>query len=116
MFTIELIGNLGRDAEIDNVNGVSFLSFRVAATNTRKEKEGNKIEDTVWVSCTATPNESLCSYLTKGSTVFVRGRGKLSTYKSANGTAIDVSCRADELQLITSTKHNNTGENKDQIF
>lgn len=116
MFVIAIIGNLGKDAEIINHNGVSFLSFNVAATNVRRDREGNKVKDTTWVSCTAAPNENLCRYLKKGSTVFVRGKARLSTYQSTNGIAIDVSCRAEELQLITSTADNIDHINQPDIF
>lgn len=101
MFIIEFIGNLGKDAAIINHNGISFLSFSVAATNISKDAAGNKIDNTTWVSCTTKPNEALARMLVKGASVFVRGRAKLTTYKSINGTGIDVACRADELRVLS---------------
>lgn len=109
MFIIEAIGNLGADAAIRNVNGTSFMAFRIAATNTRRDASGNKIDTTTWISCTAAPSEKLFNYMKKGTQVFIRGKANLSIYNGKNGPSIDVSCRADELKLLSS---NNTETNQ----
>lgn len=119
MFTIEIIGNLGKDATTVNHNGNSFISMTVAATNVSKDISGNKIENTTWVNVTTQPNEKLQQFLTKGTSVYVRGLAKLRIYQSINGPAIDVSCRASELKLLSSTHNDiktvsNQNQNQDQ--
>lgn len=83
MFKIEVIGNLGADAEVKESNGTKFITMRIAHTDSYKDDAGNKHEKTVWIDATMNDADSkLLPYLKRGVKVFVRGNGSLRVYSS----------------------------------
>ena len=53
MIKVEIIGNLGADAQLQEKNGNKFVAFRVANTDKWVDKStGQVIESTQWISCT----------------------------------------------------------------
>ena len=53
MIKVEIIGNLGADAQLQEKNGNRFVAFRVANTDKWVDKStGQVIESTQWISCT----------------------------------------------------------------
>ena len=94
MLNLNLIGNLGKDAETKNINGKEYISFSVAST----EKKGEQ-ECTTWISVLAGNNPNLLPYLKKGQQVFVSGRMSASIYQSQNNIGMDISVFASTLQL-----------------
>lgn len=83
MFKVEVIGNLGADAQIKGENGRQFISFNVAHTDTWTDDAGQKHEQTQWVSCIINDIESkVRPYLVKGKTVYVRGDARLRVFSS----------------------------------
>lgn len=86
MLKVEIIGNLGADAESREINGKRFLSFRVAETRKFADKStGEMVQSTMWVSCTMDgPNTNLVPFLKKGQRVFVRGNLDLKIYVSSS--------------------------------
>lgn len=85
MFKVEIIGNLGQDARInENTNG-KFVSFSVA--HSRKWIDAQRVEhqETEWFSCTLNGDGgALLQYLKSGQQVFLRGDGKLRMWEDAN--------------------------------
>ena len=78
MLTAEIIGNLGYDAVVKQINGKDYVSFDVA----HEERNGND-KSTVWVSVLWYGNGgNLLQYLKKGAKVFVRGRLQAGIYTS----------------------------------
>lgn len=103
MFKIEVIGNLGADAEVKESNGTKFVTMRIAHTDSYKDEGGNKHEKTVWIDATMNDAESkLLPYLKQGVKVFVRGNGSLRVYSSPKDrcmkAGITVSVR--EIELV----------------
>lgn len=94
MLQLNLLGNLGRDAEVKTINDKQFLSFSVAST----EKQG-ETETTTWVSVLCSHNPNLLPFLKKGQQVFVSGRMKAGIYQSQQNFGIDISVFAQTLQL-----------------
>lgn len=71
MLQLEVIGNLGNDAEIKEFSGKKYVSMNVA--HSEKKKDGN--ESTVWVSVLwYGDGGGLFQYLKRGCKVFLRGR------------------------------------------
>lgn len=71
MLQLEIIGNLGNDAEIKEFNGKKYVSMNVA--HSEKKKDGS--ENTVWVSVLwYGDGGGLFQYLKRGCKVFLRGR------------------------------------------
>lgn len=93
MILANILGNLGKDAEIKNINGKEYLSFSVAST----EKKGES-ESTTWISVLSS-NTNLLPYLKKGQQVFVSGRLSASIYQSQQSVGIDLSVFAQTMQL-----------------
>ena len=94
MLITQIIGNLGRDAEVKPINGKEYISFSVAST----ERQGEQ-ETTTWVSVLASHNPNLLPFLKKGQQVFVTGRLSARIYQSNNSFGIDLSVFAQTLQL-----------------
>lgn len=84
MIRIEMIGNLGANAELKDNNGRKFVSFRMAHSDKWKNAQtGQDIVSTVWASCAINGDaHNLLPYLKKGVKVFVRGSVQLSLYSS----------------------------------
>lgn len=83
MLKVEIIGNLGADAEVKESNGSKFVSFRVAHTNKWNTSAGEKRESTSWIDCTMNNVESkVIPYLKSGVKVYVRGSANLRLYSS----------------------------------
>jgi single-strand DNA-binding protein len=99
MRRVELIGNLGRDAELKATNGgTSVLNFSVAAKGARKDDES------VWHSCAlfGARAEKLAEYLKKGQRVFIRGEYKIRQWSKGDKSGVDVDVTVDELELLSS--------------
>ena len=92
MIKIEVIGNLGADAQLQVVNGNKFVSFRVANTDSWTDKVTGEIRKTTqWISCSLNGDGgSLLAYLKKGTKVFVRGNANMVTYSSPKTHQIEV--------------------------
>lgn len=83
MLKVELIGNIGADAEIKDVQGNKFVAFRVAHSSKYKDAQGNQTESTTWVDVTINDTDSkVIPFLKQGVKVFVRGNASLRVYSS----------------------------------
>lgn len=84
MIRIEMIGNLGADAEVKDYNGKKFISFRIAHTDKWIDRATSQEHtSTVWASCTINGDGgNLLPYLKKGVKVFVRGSMSMNIYSS----------------------------------
>lgn len=87
MFKIEVIGNLGADAETRVSNGATYVAFRVAHTIKSVDMlSGEVVREAVWVSCSkAGECTNLMPFLRKGTKVFVRGNAQLKVYTGHDG-------------------------------
>ena len=87
MFKIDVIGNLGADAETRVSNGATYVTFRVAHTvKSVNIHTGEIVRDAVWVSCSkAGECANLMPYLHKGTKVYVRGNAQLKVYTGHDG-------------------------------
>ena len=87
MFKIDVIGNLGADAETRISNGATYVAFRVAHTIKSVDMQtGEVVREAVWVSCSkAGECANLMPYLHKGTKVYVRGNAQLKVYTGHDG-------------------------------
>lgn len=87
---MEVIGYLGRDAAVSDVDGMCAINFSVAHTEKFK-KDNVQHEKTTWVECTIwrKPDAvNVASYLKKGVMVYVDGKPDARAYKAKVGDAI----------------------------
>lgn len=106
MFRVEIIGNLGADAEVKESNGSKFVTMRIAHTDSYKDDAGNKHEKTVWIDATMNDADSkLLPYLKQGVKVFVRGNGSLRVYSSPKDRCMKAGCTISvrEIELVGGT-------------
>ena len=118
MIKVEIIGNLGADAQLQEKNGNRFVSFRVANTDKWTDKStGQIIESTQWISCTLNGDGgALTPYLKKGSKVFVRGNAQFVIFSSAKTHQMEVGVNlfVREIELCGGQKDNTQAEQQPQ--
>lgn len=84
MLKVELIGNLGADAQVKEANGAKFVTMRIAHTDRWTDDQGKTRESTIWVDVTFNNAESkVLPFLKAGVKIFVRGNASLRVYSSA---------------------------------
>jgi single-strand DNA-binding protein len=79
-----LIGNLGKDPEIQNFDkGVKKAAFSLATSETYRNREGQEIEQTEWHNIILWRGlaEVAEKYLKKGSQVYIEGRIRSRSYE-----------------------------------
>ena len=93
-----VVGNLGKDAELQaRDGGSSTLKFSVAATNYKKV--------TTWFNCTlwGVRGEKLSTHLTRGTKVMVRGELCLNKYSGRDGQErVSLDLNVDNVELLGS--------------
>lgn len=85
---VQLIGNVGNDPEIKNLEGGKKLANLTIATNEVYYKEnGDKVQQTEWHRVTAWGKtaEIIEKYVTKGSQVGIEGKLTHKSYDDKNG-------------------------------
>ena len=83
-----LIGNLGQDPEIKKTEkGKSVARFTLATTDSYRNSEGQKVEDTTWHNIVAWNGlaEVATKFLKKGREVAVEGRIAHRAYEDKEG-------------------------------
>jgi single-strand DNA-binding protein len=79
-----LIGNLGRDPELNQTQGgQSVCRLSLATKRTFKNKAEETVEETEWhrITVWGRSAENCAKYLSKGSGAYVEGRLKTSSYE-----------------------------------
>ena len=85
---VQLIGNLGNDPEIVNLDGGKKLAkFSIATNETYKNQKGEKVTDTQWHNIVAWGKtaEIIESYVTKGKEVAIEGKLTSRSYDDKEG-------------------------------
>ena len=110
MIKIQVIGNLGKDCVVNQVNGKNVINFTVAHTEKYKDSQGNNQEKTTWVDCAYwTDRTAVAPYLQKGTQVYVEGTPEVRSFTRNDGTTgATLTMRVREVQLL-GRKGENTG-------
>lgn len=83
MLQLQVIGNIGGDAELHRENGNEFVTFKVAHNDRWTDANGVQRETTTWVSCVWAGNGgNLLQYLRKGQNVYAVGDAEVRQYHS----------------------------------
>jgi single-strand DNA-binding protein len=114
MIKLQIIGNLGKDCIVKEVNGKNVINFSVAHTERYKDSQGNQKERTTWVECAYwTERTAVSQYLTKGRTVYAEGSPEADAYSNKEGQpAATLRMRVQNVQLLGTT--NNEGNTSNQ--
>ncbi len=85
---VQLIGNLGNDPEIINLeSGKTLAKFSIATNENYKNAKGEKVTDTQWHNVVAWEKTAKIveSYLTKGKEVAIEGKLTSRSYETKEG-------------------------------
>ena len=103
---LEIIGNLGSDAIIRDVNNSKAISFSVAHSEKYKNAQGVEVENTTWVKCTiwkkTGKSTEIVKYLKKGTLVAIEGSPSVRVYKNQQGEIVaSMECRVNFIKLLS---------------
>ncbi len=102
MIKLQIIGNLGKDCIVKEVNGQNVINFSVVHSERYKDKQGNQKERATWVECAYwTDKTGVVPYLTKGKTVYAEGYPEVDAYNNKeNQPAATLRMRVLNIQLV----------------
>jgi single-strand DNA-binding protein len=102
MIKLQIVGNLGKDCIVKEVNGKNVINFSVAHTERFKDSQGNQKERTTWVECAYwTDRTAVAQYLKKGKMVYTEGSPEADGYlNKENQPAATLRLRVQNLQLL----------------
>ena len=102
---VQLIGNLGNDPEIVNLeSGKKLAKFSIATNESYKNTKGERVTDTQWHNVVAWGKtaEIIENYATKGKEVAIEGKLTSRSYETKQGEKryiTEIVC--DELLLLS---------------
>ncbi|NJB36451.1 MULTISPECIES: single-stranded DNA-binding protein [Flavobacteriaceae] len=101
---VQLIGNLGTDPEVLNLDGGGKLArFSIATSESYKNNKGERVEDVQWHNIVAWGKlaDLVESYLVKGKQVAIEGKLTHRNYETSNGEKRYITeVRCNELLLL----------------
>lgn len=102
MIKLQIVGNLGKDCIVNEVNGKTVINFSVAHTDRFKDATGNIKEKTYWVECAYwTDRTNISKYLLKGKMVYAEGTPEADAYTNREGSpAATLRMRVRDIQLL----------------
>lgn len=102
MIKLQVIGNLGKDAVVNSVNGKNVINFNMAHTERYKDAQGNQKDRTIWVECAYwTDRTAIAPYLKKGTQIFVEGNPDVRSYTTQEGRqGASLTLRIQNIQLL----------------
>ena len=83
-----LVGNLGKDPEIKNLeSGVKLAKFSLATTETFRDRDGNRTEHTEWHNIVLWRGlaDIAEKYLNKGKSIYLEGRIRTRKWEDQDG-------------------------------
>ena len=105
MLKTQLIGRLGADAEVKVLqNGSKVMELRIAVDMSYRNKDGEKVDRTVWVKATqwnVKDNSTIQNYLKKGGQIYVEGEPSANGYTNKDGAVVaNLELKITNIQLL----------------
>lgn len=105
MLKTQLIGRLGADAEVKSLqNGSKVMELRIAVDMSYRNKDGEKVDRTVWVKATqwnVKDNSTIQNYLKKGGQIYVEGEPSANAYTNKDGAVVaNLELKITNIQLL----------------
>lgn len=114
---VMLIGNVGREPELKfTPSGIPVTSFRLATSETWKDRDGKLNEHTDWHTIVAWRGlaEVINKLVGKGSRIYIEGRIQTRNFEDRNGNRRHVvEVLADQMLLLDNRKDRNPGDSND---
>lgn len=87
MQKIQIIGHIGGDCEVKDLNETQVINFSVAVSESYNNKAGEKVTNTIWFECSRfTNNVAVAPYLKKGTQVYIEGKVNNRAWLKEDGT------------------------------
>lgn len=117
MIKLQIIGNLGKDCIVKEINGKNVINFSVAHTERFKDAQGNQKERTTWVECAYwTDRTAIAPYLVKGTMVYAEGSPEADPYMNKEGQAsATLRMRVQNIQLLGGGNRDSQGANQGNV-
>jgi single-strand DNA-binding protein len=111
MIKLQIVGNLGRDGVVREVNGKNVINFSVAHTERYKDGTGNLKERTTWVDCSYwTDRTGVAPYLKKGTLVYAEGLPSAESFTGKDGNpGVALRMRVSNVHLLGSSPRSEEG-------
>ncbi len=107
---VTLIGNVGKEPEIRNLDGgLIVASFSLATTESYKNKAGERVKNTEWhnITCWRHLAELAEKYIKKGSKLYIQGKITTRKWEDKDGnTRYTTDIIAQQIQLLDSKPRN----------
>lgn len=118
MIKLQIIGNLGKDCIVKEVNGKNVINFSVAHSEKFRDAQGTEKERTTWVECAYwIEKTNVAQYLTKGRTVYAEGYPQADAYANKDGQpAATLRMRVINIQLLSSNTGGGEGGSTQQQY
>lgn len=118
MLKLDLIGYLGMDAEIKEIEGIEITTCRVAHTEKWTGSDGAKHEQTQWIDVIVQHQSKVIPYLKRGTQVYVRGNMRTRVYSSQKDRCMKagITINATEIQLLSARKEEKNDVQSDAPF
>jgi single-strand DNA-binding protein len=102
MIKLQIIGHLGKDCIVKEVNGKNVINFNVAHSEKFKDSTGTLREKTTWVECAYwTDRTAIAPYLLKGQLVYTEGSPEADGYlNKENQPSATLRMRVRDIQLL----------------
>ncbi len=102
MIKLQIVGHLGKDCIVKEVNGKNVINFSVAHSEKFKDSTGTPKERTTWVECAYwTERTAIAPYLMKGQLVYAEGSPEADGYlNKENQPSATLRMRVRDIQLL----------------
>jgi len=106
---IQVIGNLGNDAVVNNAFGKNVVNFTLCYSNRYKNSQGVDVTDTLWMSCAYWVEKTgISQYLKKGTQIFIEGTPEVTLYTNKEGKTVpQLKVRVSNIQLLSKSESSN---------
>jgi len=108
-----LIGNLGRDPEVRNLdNDVKVASFSLATSESYKTKDGTRVDNTEWHNIVLWRGLAGVAekYLKKGDSIYIEGKLKTRSWEDENGVKkYRTEIYGDQMTMLSKKGDNQSG-------
>ncbi|MFM2135871.1 MAG: hypothetical protein RL021_1271 [Bacteroidota bacterium] len=107
-----LIGNVGKDPEVKYLEGgVAVAKFPLATTESYKNREGQKVDQTEWHNIVLWRGlaEVAEKYVTKGKQLYIEGKIRTRSYEENNVKKYFTEIIADSMTLLGGPRDSGSG-------
>jgi single-strand DNA-binding protein len=117
MQKIQVIGRIGKDAEVKDFGNSQVINFSVAVSEKYTNKQtGEVTTNTTWFECAKWGNNtSIAQYIKKGGQIFVEGKINNRAWVDQSGTPqVTNGINVFEIELLGSKDDNQTPQQQQQ--